>query len=142
MKSESEIKGLMNKLIEAIKSKNPGALKLIYAQNVVSFDVQPPLHALGGEAKLKNWDDAFALFQLPINYEIRKLKITSGNDIAFCHCFARLDGKLNNGKTILGFWVRATLCFQKINGNWLIVHDHVSAPLDFESGRALLDLEP
>jgi hypothetical protein len=32
--------------------------------------------------------------------------------------------------------------FRKIEGDWLIARDHASVPLDFESGRALLNLEP
>jgi hypothetical protein len=31
---------------------------------------------------------------------------------------------------------------RKIDGNWLIVHDHVSVPIDRQSGKALLNLEP
>ena len=31
---------------------------------------------------------------------------------------------------------------RKMNGHWLIVHDHVSVPTDFESGKAMLDLKP
>jgi ketosteroid isomerase-like protein len=42
----------------------------------------------------------------------------------------------------LGYWVRSTTCFRKIDGRWLIAHDQVSVPLDLESGRALLNLEP
>ena len=48
---------------------------------------------------------------------------------------------LKNGNEV-GFWVRWTACFRKIDGNWLIVHDHVSVPTDFATGKALLDLEP
>jgi hypothetical protein len=33
-------------------------------------------------------------------------------------------------------------CLKKIDGNWLVVHDQISVPLDFESGKALLNLEP
>jgi hypothetical protein len=29
-----------------------------------------------------------------------------------------------------------------MNGKWLIVHDHISVPADFESGKAMLDLKP
>ena len=31
---------------------------------------------------------------------------------------------------------------RKINGKWLIVHDHISVPIDFDSGKAALDLKP
>ena len=62
-------------------------------------------------------------------------------DVAFAHSLNRLSGTLKNGNRS-GFWVRATYCFRKIDGNWLIVHHQASVPLDVESGRALLNLEP
>ena len=39
-------------------------------------------------------------------------------------------------------WVRATLGCRRIDGDWVIVHDHESVPFDPESGRALIDLAP
>ena len=31
-------------------------------------------------------------------------------------------------------WLRWTACFRRIDGVWLIVHDHVSVPADLEHG--------
>lgn len=39
-------------------------------------------------------------------------------------------------------WVRATICFRKIEGKWMITHEHNSTPFDVETGRASLDLQP
>jgi ketosteroid isomerase-like protein len=39
-------------------------------------------------------------------------------------------------------WVRATNCFRLIDGEWLMIHDHVSWPIDFSTGKALMDLTP
>ena len=41
-----------------------------------------------------------------------------------------------------GTWVRVTVCFKKSDGKWLVTHEHVSAPIDVEKGKALLDLKP
>jgi ketosteroid isomerase-like protein len=48
---------------------------------------------------------------------------------------------LKNGSRT-DFWLRATTGFRKLDGNWLITHDHVSVPLDLETGTALLNLTP
>jgi SnoaL-like domain len=50
-------------------------------------------------------------------------------------------GLLKNGNQT-DAWVRWTACFRKIDGEWLIVHDHISVPLEMKSGRAFLNLEP
>ena len=139
---EADIRRQLDKLIEAIRAMDLEGLKPIYASGIVSFDVGPPLQRLGVEGKCQNWEEAFTVFRPPIGFEIRDLTIISGGDVAFGHGFNRLSGTLKNGSTNSGVWVRATFCFRKIGGEWLIAHDHTSVPLDFASGRAVLNLEP
>jgi ketosteroid isomerase-like protein len=138
---EAGIRQRIDELVEAIRAMDLDGVKSIYAADIVSFDVQPPLQHVGAEAKWKNWEEAFTVFQPPLGCEIRDLTITVDGDMAFGHSFNRLSGTLKNGNRS-GFWVRATYCFRKIDGNWLVVHDHASVPLDLETGRAVLDLEP
>ena len=85
--------------------------------------------------------DFFTVYQRPVGYEMRDLTITVGDDVAFAHSLNRVTGTLKNGNGA-DYWVRWTACFRKIDGTWLIAHDHVSVPLDVASGRALLDLKP
>jgi ketosteroid isomerase-like protein len=139
---ETDIRARIDRLATAIRGADLDALKLLYAPDVVSFDAGPRLQDVGLAAKLNNWVAAFTFFQHPIGFEVRDVTLTVGDDLAFGHSFNRLSGTLKNGTQAGGFWVRATYCLQKIDGNWLIVHDHVSVPLDPASGNALLDLEP
>jgi len=139
---EAEIRAQIDKLAEAIRGADLEGVKPRYAPDVVSFDVGPQLQDVGAEAKWKNWTAVFTLFQRPIGVEMRDITITVGGDVAFGHSFNRLSGTLKDGTKSGGFWVRATYCFRKIDGNWLIVHDHASAPFDPGSGKALLSLEP
>jgi ketosteroid isomerase-like protein len=128
---EAEIREHYDRLIEGLRAKDLEALKPLYGADIVSFDIEPPLQHVGVEAKFQS-----------IDYEIRDLEITVGDEVAFAHSFSRLSGTLKNGQAISGVWVRYTGGLRKINGNWLIVHDQVSVPADFALGKALLDLEP
>jgi ketosteroid isomerase-like protein len=139
--AEVEIRQHIGKIVEGIRAKDLEGLKQLYATDVVSFDVEPPLQHVGIEAKLKNWVNAFTFFQ-DVTYELRDLTLTMGDDVAFGHGFGRLSGTLKNGTATSGMWVRATFCFQKIDGNWLIAHDQVSVPFDIASGKGVADLEP
>lgn len=114
----------------------------VYATDVVSFDIEPPLQHVGGPAKRKNWERVFAAYERPLDYEVRELAITVGGDVAFAHSLNRLSGTLRSGAQTTGFWVRATMCFRKLNGRWAIAHDQVSVPLDMTTGAALVNLEP
>lgn len=39
-------------------------------------------------------------------------------------------------------WSRGTRVFQKINGSWLMIHQHVSFPVEPTTGLAATDLRP
>lgn len=138
---EVKIGEQIGKIIEGIHAKDLEGLRQLYATDVVSFDVEPPLQHVGIEAKLKNWVNAFA-FVDKIAYEVRDLALTVGDEVAFGHCFARLSGTLRDGTPMGGMWVRGTFCFRKIDGAWLIAHDQASVPFDIASGKGVTDLEP
>ncbi|GLW22834.1 DUF4440 domain-containing protein [Microbispora triticiradicis] len=138
---EAEIRQRIARIVEGIRAKDLEGLRRLYAADVVSFDVEPPLQHVGVDAKLKNWVNVFTFFQ-EVDYEVRDLTITVGDTVAFGHCFGRLSGTLKNGTATSGMWVRGTFCFRKFDGEWLIAHDQVSVPLDMSSGRGVTDLEP
>jgi uncharacterized protein (TIGR02246 family) len=138
---EADIRRRIDKLVEAIRAMDLEGVKGIYAPDIVSFDVVPPLQHVGAEAQWKNWADVFAAYQRPLGYEVRDLTITVGDDVAFGHSLNRISGTLKNGKRS-AFWVRWTPCFRRIDGAWLIVHHQASVPFHVETGMAALDLEP
>jgi ketosteroid isomerase-like protein len=138
---EAGIRQRIGELAEAISAMDLGGVKPVYAPDIVSFDIVPPLQAAGAAAKWHNWADVFTVYQHPLGYEIRDLTITVGDDVAFAHSLNRISGTLKNGNSA-DYWVRWTACFRKTDGNWLIAHDHVSVPTDMASGSALLNLKP
>src|SRR3954447_8082022 len=109
---EAAIEEHIGKIVEGIRAKNLEALRPLVAGDVVSFDVEPPLQHVGVDAKLANWTRVFTVFQ-EVDYEVRDLVVTVGDDVAFSHAFGRLHGTLANGASTDGMWVRATICFQK-----------------------------
>jgi len=138
---EAQIRQQVARIAEGIRAKDLEGLRPVYATEVVSFDVEPPLQHVGVEAKLKNWANVFAVFK-DADYEVRGLSVEAGDDVAFGHCFGRLHGTLTNGTATNGIWVRVTFCFRKLDGAWQIVHDHASVPFDVLSGRGVADLQP
>lgn len=138
---EADIRWRIDNGVKAIRAMDLEGVMALYAPDIVSFDIGPPLRHLGAEAKRKNWVDVFAAYQPPLGYEMRDLTITVGDDVAFGHSLNRISGTLQNGHRN-EVWLRWTACFRKIDGTWLIAHDQVSVPVEFASGRALLDLAP
>ena len=93
---EATISQQVEKIVEGIRTRDLKGLKQLYAADVVSFDVEPPLQHVGIEAKLKNWAKVFTFFQ-DVTYEVRDLTLTVGDEVAYGHCFGRLSGMLKNG---------------------------------------------
>ena len=138
---ETAIKRVIEGGVNAVRNKDIGGVMSLYAPEVVSFDIVPPLRYVGADAFRNVWEEVFSSFQGPIGYEMHDLTITVGDDVAFAHSLNRISGTMNNGqKTDL--WLRWTACFRKINGKWLIVHHQNSVPVDLQHGKAVLDLKP
>ena len=138
---EAAIKRVIEGYAEALRARDLDGIMSIYAPEIVTFDLVPPLQYVGADAMRKRWEEALSSLPGPIGYEIADLSITVGDDVAFSHSLNRISGTLNTGqKTDL--WLRWTACFRKINGQWLIVHHQNSVPVDLEHGKAVLDLKP
>jgi ketosteroid isomerase-like protein len=134
---EAAIRQLIDQGVGAIRRKDLDGVMALYSPAIVSFDIEPPLQYV----HTKHWKQTFDAYEGRLDYEIRELSVTVGDDVAFSHSLNRVSGTIKNGHQT-NFWLRWTACFRKIDGRWLITHDHVSVPIDFETGKASLDLEP
>lgn len=84
----------------------------------------------------------FATWQGPIGYEIRDLSVTAGDDVAFGASLNRISGTRTSGDKA-DVWARATVGFRKIDGTWMITHEHFSVPFYMDgSYKAAVDLKP
>lgn len=139
--AEAQIRALIDDQAKAIRAKDISGSVANYAPDVLLFDVVNPLQYLGSEAVRKRLTEWFASFRGPIGYELRDLSIATGDDGAFSHSLNRVSATTTAGKK-LDMWWRATVCYRRIDGEWMITHEHASVPFDVASGRASLDLKP
>ena len=91
--AETTITHQIDRIAEALRARDLDGLKQLYAADVVSFDIDPPLRHVGVAAKLQNWKRVFTFFE-EVDYEVRDLALTAGDDVAFGHFFGRLSGTL------------------------------------------------
>ena len=139
--TQAEVGALLDSRSEAVWTKDIDRLMSFYSPDVVYFDLVPGLQYTGStalRARFLNWFDAF---DGSIGQEIRDLNVPASGDIAAAYMLIRASGTLKNGREV-GYWVRATTCCRRSDQGWLVVHEHVSLPVDFESGRAAMDLVP
>jgi ketosteroid isomerase-like protein len=139
--TQSEVSALLDSRSEAIRVKDIDRLMSFYSPDIVYFDLVPGLQYIGSAALRPRFLQWFDGYNGSIRQEIRDLNILASGDIAVAYMLIRAGGTLKNGHEV-GFWVRATSCCQRSNHRWLITHEHVSLPVDFESGSAAMDLVP
>jgi len=139
--AEEEIRDLVEARVQAVRSRDLNAAIAHHAPDVVAFDVVNPLQYLGADTVRERTQAWFALYPEGIGYEVRDLYVAAGEEVAFCHHLYRVTGTTSAGAQV-DMWVRATVCFQKSDGVWKVVHDHESVPFDPETGKASMELKP
>ena len=141
-KEETMTEALVRQRVEdwakAVRARDIDGVLSLYATNIVSFDLDPPLRYAGADNKRRAWQEFFGARTGPVGYEVHELDATAEGELAFVHSLNHVSGTLANGHTS-DLWVRWTACFQRINGVWLVVHDHVSVPADLKNGQAVLN---
>jgi uncharacterized protein (TIGR02246 family) len=139
--AEALIRRRVEDWAKALRASDIDGAMSLYAPDIVSFDIDPPLRYAGAENKRRAWQAFFAVHAGPIAYEVREVAVTMHGELAFVHSLNHVSGTLASGHTS-DLWLRWTACFRRIDGVWLVVHDHASVPADLEHGQAALNLTP
>jgi ketosteroid isomerase-like protein len=103
-------------------------------ESLFVFDVIPPRQYVGAKAYRKDWEGFLGTFEGPITVDLSDLSVTTSGNLAYGHSIQHTAGTDKKGKK-LDFTMRVTDVYRKIKGKWLIVHEHVSVPVDFDTGK-------
>ena len=140
---KSEIQALEKRVGDAIEAKDPTAIMANYVSgnSLIVFDVIPPRQYVGSDAYKKDWAGVVGECADSPKFQVSDLAIESDGKLAVSHSiqhFACTDPK--GGKTDLT--MRATDVYRKVNGKWLIAHEHLSVPVDLATSKADLTSKP
>jgi len=140
---ETEIHLLIDDWAKALRNKDADGIVSHYAAHSVMFVMAPPLQYTSNNSPGKNGiEEWFATWDGPIGYEIRDVKITASEDVAFSHSLNRMSGTKTDGEKV-DMWLRETFCFRRLGGQWKITHQHESVPFYMDgSYKAAVDLKP
>jgi ketosteroid isomerase-like protein len=139
-RDEAEIRNILEDQSKALHAKDAEALAAHHAPEILSYDLAPPLMTRGTDVPgTRAW---LATWQGPIESEVHDLSIAAGDGVAFSTSLNRMRGTKTDGARI-DLWVRATVGYRKIEGRWMVIHEHVSVPFYMDgSEKAALDLKP
>jgi PhnB protein len=143
MRDEEAIRAVLEARRSAVAAKDAPASVRDYAEDVVLFDLQPPLAQPSGAATDPAGAAAwFATWDGPIGVELRELVIRAEGNLAFACGFLHMAGQRADGSPE-SFWSRTTIGLEKRDGAWRIVHEHNSFPMLMDGSRmAATDLSP
>jgi ketosteroid isomerase-like protein len=128
---------------KAFESRDVDAIMANYApgNQVFVFDAVPPRQYPNWDSYKKDWEALFAAFPGPIKDTISDLNITVVGPVAYSHRIESTEFTKKEG-TKQRLVTRETDVYRRINGKWLVVHEHVSFPADVETGKADLSSKP
>jgi ketosteroid isomerase-like protein/predicted enzyme related to lactoylglutathione lyase len=132
---EAAIRALEDRFAAAVNAGDVDAIMKNYIpdKSFVLFDVVPRKEYLGADAYRKAWVEMFSRFKGTPKIAITDLGITVDGKVGFGHSFMNTRGNDMQGHPV-DRSVRVTAGYRKIGGNWLIVHEHISVPVDFATG--------
>jgi uncharacterized protein (TIGR02246 family) len=124
---EVRIRQLMEAWAKAVRARDIDGILENHAPDIVLFDVPLPVQSRGIDAYRKSWEQFFPWFGDSGVFELQELNITAGEDVAFCHGLIHC-GATETGRAKVDLVVRLTVCCRKVNGKWVVVHEHHSEP--------------
>jgi|SRR5208282_630339 len=110
-------------------------------ESLVVFDVIPPRQYVGADAYKKDLQGFLGSFNGPVTFENSDLQVVADGKLGCAHYVQHLAGTGKDGKPV-DITVRVTDVLRKVKGKWLIMHEHVSVPVDIASGKADLSSKP
>lgn len=120
--NEKQIRNLVENWAKAIRDVNIDQILANHSQDLVMFDVPPPLVSTGIEEYKSTWDLFFKYSSGGDgSFELVDLVITAGESVAFCHALLVIGGADKPS-------CRLTIGLRKIDGKWTMAHEHHSAP--------------
>jgi ketosteroid isomerase-like protein len=143
MNDESQIREVIEGRAAALKTGDVKAVLAYYAPQVVEFNLAPPLrqpHDAQDPEPLERW---MATFEAPPERVVTQLEITADGDVAYATSIDCLSATPKGMTESFRLWHRATVGLRKIDGRWLVTHEHESVPFEMDgSFRASIDLKP
>jgi len=119
--AEAQVRDVFAAWLHAIRDGDRASILAAHADDVVMFDLVCNMYGLRDYDR--TWDFFFASRTGPITFAARDVAVTAGCDVAFLSCLVRCEG--TSAGTVE---LRLTMGFQRVDGRWLIVHEHHSVP--------------
>lgn len=139
--NEIAVRKRLEKWLQASRAMDIDALRDCYLPDMVSYDCHSAFQFRSFDGYGNHLAMCFAHISGPVTLEMHELSVVADDHVAFCHATLRCSCTGTSGMEHRS-WLRSTICMKKIDGGWLVAHDHCSAPFDPMTSQAMLDAGP
>lgn len=129
----TEIRSLVERWVDCVHRGDLDGVLAEHADDIVMFDVPPPYDGVRGiDAYRETWPPFFQWQAQGAEFALDYLDVTAGDTVAYAHALLRCGTPKGLAEQP---WVRLrlTLGLRKVNGRWVVAHEHHSFP-DSSSG--------
>lgn len=124
---EQLIRDLIERWAVAVHAGDLDTVLAHHSDDVVMFDVPPPYDGVRGlDAYRETWPGFFEWQASGASFDLLSLDVTAGADVAFAVALLRCGMPDENPDNRL----RLTIGLRKVDGEWVITHEHHSFPHD------------
>ncbi|MDX9990836.1 MAG: SgcJ/EcaC family oxidoreductase [Anaerolineales bacterium] len=136
---EQPILQVLDRYKAAVNKKDVDAFVALYDQDVVVFDLWAEWSYKGLQAWRRMVVDWFgSLGSERVMVEINNVQVVTEDRIASVHAFVTFKGVSSAGEELRAMQNRFTWILKNKEGVWKIIHEHSSAPINFETSKVIL----
>jgi uncharacterized protein (TIGR02246 family) len=126
MTDQDQIRALIERWATAVHTGDLDTVLADHAQDIVMFDVPPPFVGVRGIDEYRDsWPGFFRWQASGASFEIESLNVEAGVDTAFAFGLLRC-GTPEEFAREPDQRLRLTVGLRKIDGRWIVVHEHHS----------------
>ena len=139
MGDRERIDELLESYRSAVYAKDVDAFVALFDPNVCVFDMWGRWSYEGIDEwrqMVTGWFGSLGDERVAV--EMRELRTTTADELAAAHVFLTFKGLSAEGRQLRSMDNRLTWVLRKGRDGWKVVHEHSSAPIDFDTTKAVL----
>lgn len=134
MGCQNQVRAIIEKWAAGVRARDIDAVLRGHSPDLLMFDIVGPVRLQGLNEYRRTWIEQFFPWHGETGrFELVDLKVSAGADVAFATALLECAGTEDGNK--VAFTLRLTVGLEKRDGEWTIVHEHHSQPLDFDTAR-------
>ncbi len=139
--SERQIRALHEAWFDASRAKDLDASMAVISPAIVSYEHSAPLQYTDVDAIREECRIGFDQSEGEVAWTVPDLRVHVRDDLAVSWGLNRVAVEQADGSSLV-IWSRGTRVFLRQRGRWVMIHQHVSFPVDPATGLAATGLEP